>query len=169
MTSNRIVRNALAAVGRIMIPASESASVSTASHELSRHELLSAVRQHKQDVARGMAAVADMIKAAGENHDHTKINRFRDYYRYFSHAQKTGIKSWDWCREIHAKQERHHIEDWFSNDVNLIDVLEHIVDGVMAGIGRSGEYSPDPPPVGLLEKAYANTQKLIASMVERKN
>lgn len=50
-----------------------------------------------------------------------------------------------------------------------IDVLEHIVDGVMAGIGRSGEYRQDPPPVGLLEKAYANTQKLIASMVERKN
>lgn len=32
-----------------------------------------------------------------------------------------------------------------------------IVDGVMAGLARSGEYRREPLPEGLLEKAFNNT------------
>lgn len=153
----------------ILIPDSSSASVGTADHMISKSELRTAALQHINDVARGLKFIAGLIKEAGENHDHTKIEKFEDYFNYFRKAQETGVKSWEWCNEIHAKEERHHIEQYHHEDVNLIDVLEHIVDGVMAGIGRSGEYTPDNIPSELLVKAYRNTQNLVAGLVRRED
>lgn len=41
----------------------------------------------------------------------------------------------------------------------------HIVDGVMAGKARKGECRPDVLGAGILERAYANTQKMISDAV----
>jgi hypothetical protein len=49
--------------------------------------------------------------------------------------------------------------------VNLLDVLEHIVDCVMAGKARKGEFTPDVLGAGILERAYANTQKMMSDAV----
>jgi hypothetical protein len=69
---------------------------------------------------------------------------------------------------MHQKVERHHLKnkEFIQDDVNLIDVLEQIIDGVMAGLARSGEYKQEEMPAELLEKAYKNTVSLILKNVE---
>lgn len=48
----------------------------------------------------------------------------------------------------------------------LIDILDQIVDGVMAGLARSGTYRQEPISEDLLMKAYRNTVDLLVSHVE---
>ena len=53
-----------------------------------------------------------------------------------------------------------------TQDVNLLDVLEHIVDGVMAGLARSGTYRPSEISPELLKRAFDNTVQLLLENVE---
>ena len=80
---------------------------------------------------------------------------------------KTGVKTTDWWK-VHQKVERHHLKDkkHIQKNVNLLDILEMIVDGVMAGLARSGEYREESIPPDLLQKAYKNTIKLLLNNVE---
>jgi len=54
---------------------------------------------------------------------------------------KNDFKTQDWY-ELHKNKERHHlsVESGIPSDVNLIDVIEFLIDGVMAGMARSGSY-----------------------------
>ena len=47
-----------------------------------------------------------------------------------------------------------------------MDVLEQIVDGVMAGMARTGRYEPRPLDPLLLQRAYDNTAKMLAEHVQ---
>lgn len=116
--------------------------------------------QHINDVRAGMEMLATMLLEAGRRHDHTKIERIAEFFADF----KTGFKQTDWWIG-HQKDERHHFNnaEYVRDDVNLIDVLEQIVDGVMAGLARSGKYRCEPPSSELLQKAYENTAKLLLS------
>lgn len=174
-TNNRVVLNALGATTderkRMTIHPSPSASASTATHIVGREELRDAVRQHRRDVRRGMERLADLIRERGAKHDWTKMDFFDEYFAHFNAKQKGEIRDsdWrlsDWAQHFHTRYERHHVEEAPPDDINLIDIIEHLVDGVVAGKGRGGEYKADTLRPGLLEKAYANTQKLIADMVE---
>ena len=49
--------------------------------------------------------------------------------------------------------------------MNLLDVLEQIVDGAMAGMARTGRYEPRPIDPFILSRAYDNTCKLMAGAV----
>lgn len=173
MTStNPIVANALrshrntATNAAITIRPSPSASVSTADHPLTEAELRRATEAHIDDVRRGMLYLANLIRERGHRHDWSKLRYFPSYYRQFAKTQETGVRDPGWYNRVHRRHERHHVEDPASReDINLIDILEHIVDGVMAGKGRSGEYKADTLMSGLLERAYANTQKLVSGAV----
>jgi hypothetical protein len=176
MTStNRVVANAMAAVRRmarnaaeIIIRPSPSADTRSADHVVTEDELRESTQMHIDDVKRGMEWLAGLLREAGGRHDWTKLRYFPSFYRQFSEAQKTGCWGNGWYDRIHLKKERHHLEDGGPADVTLLDVLEHIVDGVMAGKAGSGEYRQDVLGAGLLERAYANTQKMIADAVEVK-
>jgi len=119
--------------------------------------------QHINDVRKGMQYLADQLVFAGCQHDHTKINDLD----YFHECFKTGFKDDGWFIN-HQKTERHHLkkEEYIQGDVNLIDVIEMIVDCVMAGLARSGEFREEPIPEGLLQKAYENTIQLMLGKVE---
>lgn len=121
------------------------------------------IYSHRSDVSVGMEYFAKQIQNAGGCHDFTKISKIDDFYRDF----KTGFKTTEWYN-MHQKVERHHFENLenIQDDVNLIDVFEHIVDCVMAGMARSGVYRQDKLPFGLLEKAYDNTIKMLLCKVE---
>lgn len=69
---------------------------------------------------------------------------------------------------MHKREERHHLDtpDGERDDVNMLDVLEWIVDGVMAGKARSGEYYFRPISDELLQKALTNTIKLLLDNVQ---
>lgn len=132
--------------------------------KVSHEELLNNSRQHIMDVRNGMDFFSDQCLSAGRNHDRTKITHIDSFHNDFKNGFKEGHTSW-W--EMHQKEERHHLknEAFIQDDVNLIDILEQITDGVMAGLARSGEYRQEPISPELLKKAYDNTIKLLLNNV----
>ena len=70
----------------------------------------------------------------------------------------TGFKQTTWW-DRHRKISRHHLNmtDGVHEDVDLLDVLEHIVDCVMAGMARSGSVYELKLPDEVLQRAFRNT------------
>jgi len=79
----------------------------------------------------------------------------------------TGFKNTTWW-DNHRKIARHHLleNDGIPKDVNLIDVLDMIVDCVMAGMGRSGSVYPLNINPDVLMKAFNNTAELLKKQIK---
>lgn len=128
----------------------------------SREMLLASSQQHIGDVVKALAFfVSKLVEAAGE-HDSDKLTLIDWFHRDFV----TGFKEtgwWDNHRHIH----RHHIdkEDGIPKDVNLLDVLEHVADCVMAGMARSGSVYDLKLPDELLQRAFSNTAELLKAQI----
>lgn len=120
-------------------------------------------KQHISDVAKGMRMLAGMLLTAADKHDQTKLTHINEFFADF----RTKFEKTDWW-VMHQKVERHHFNnpEHIQEDINLLDVLEQIVDGVMAGLARSGKYRYEPLSSELLQKAYNNTAKLLINAVE---
>jgi len=133
--------------------------------KVTKRQLLQSSVQHISDVQKGLEYLAKRILLAGEKHDYTKLSELDSFYSDF----KTGFKTTEWW-ELHKNTERHHLSKTgkIPSNVNLIDVLEYLVDGVMAGLARSGEYRREEIPEGLLEQAFENTIELLLSKTEVK-
>lgn len=145
--------------------------------KVTKEQLYYSSLQHIQDVDSGLAFFERMLRArswhayvngvvdAHEYHDHDKLSE--GGLERFHACFKTGFRDASWF-ENHLKVNRHHIDqpEGVREDVNLIDVLEHIVDCVMAGMARSGSVYPLELPDELLQKAFHNTTKLLKSQVE---
>ena len=135
----------------------------TAVRKPSFEEFKEANRQHIHDVERVMYYIGQLITKAGEEHDRTKTSKEADFYRDFYKVlddPKNDFCQSDWY-QMHIKEERHHISDHIPDDVDLIDILEHIVDCCCAGKTRSGSISPVVIDNDILQKAVENTVKLI--------
>ena len=126
--------------------------------KVTKQELLKNSKQHILDVRKGLDFLNKLLKEAGNKHDFTKIDNIDEFYTDF----QTGFKKQEWWK-MHQEKERHHFntKKYIQKDVNLIDVLEQITDGVMAGMARSGKYRKEVPDIKLLLKAYENTAKLL--------
>lgn len=125
---------------------------------VSRMELLASSQQHIRDVVQALGFFSGMLMNAAGVHDFDKIADIDGFHRDFV----TGFKKTEWW-DRHRRINRHHIDkpDGVPDDVNLIDVIEHISDCVMAGMARSGEVYPLKLSDELLQKAFANTVKLL--------
>ena len=141
----------------IEIYPSSTADTRTADHVVSREELMDSTLSHIEDVRRGMDYLADLIRAKGRSHDWTKVEFFSKFFSQFRRAQLSGEWGSGWYDELHEPLERHHLENGGPEDVDLLDVLEQIVDSVMAGKARAGRCEFRPLPEGLLQRAYENT------------
>ena len=129
--------------------------------------------QHIGDVRLALSHFADQIHDAAERHDFDKVADIDGFHRDFVTGFKGPTPWWD----AHRRLNRHHLVDMAGNlvpdgireDVDLIDVLDYIADGVMAGMARAGEvkgFQPSPELAGLLLKAFTNTvEKLKAAVV----
>jgi hypothetical protein len=148
----------------ISIKNSSSADSRTAKGLVTQEELLNASRQHIGDVQAALAWFAGKLKEAGDSHDYTKIKDIGEFYSDFINLSTEEFKQGKWFGKHLA--ERHHLNDRCPEDVNLIDVLERIADIVMAGMGRSGNVYDDSLSPEILQKAYANTVKLLQSNVQ---
>jgi hydrogenase maturation factor HypF (carbamoyltransferase family) len=149
---------------KIIIKKSQNADTRTCDWtKVSKQELLKNSKQHVGDVRKGLNYLKDLLREAGKNHDFTKLTLIDDFHSDF----KTGFKRTYWWRK-HQQMERHHFntKKYIQKDVNLIDVLEQITDGVMAGMARSGKYRKEVPDAKLLLKAYENTAKLLLDKIE---
>lgn len=131
--------------------------------KVTKDELLQSSKQHIEDVGKGFDFFSELLQRQKFIHDLTKINDIDGFFEDF----RTGFQRKVWW-EDHQLKERHHFnnEKFIQDDVNLIDVLDQIIDGVMAGMARSGEYRQERLPPWLLEKAYHNTVKLLLDQVE---
>lgn len=131
--------------------------------KVTEDQLLEASKQHIGDVAQGLSAFATMLLEAAEKHDHTKISHIKEFHDDF----KTGFKTTYWW-QMHQEIERHHFNEpkYIKKDINLLDVLEQITDGCMAGMARSGQYRQEFISPELLLKAYMNTVNLLLNSIK---
>jgi hypothetical protein len=127
-----------------------------------KETLMASSRQHIGDVVKALAFFqAKLTEAAGE-HDYDKLTAIDEFHADFI----TGFKQTGWW-DNHRKIHRHHIdkEDGVPVNVNLIDVLEHIADCVMAGMARSGSVYELKLSDALLQRAFKNTTELLKSQI----
>lgn len=131
--------------------------------KVDKDTLLASSNQHIGDIREGMAFFSDALLRAGCAHDRDKIDGLDQFHADFV----TGFKQTTWW-DNHRKINRHHLnaEDGVPTDVNLVDVIEHIVDCVMAGMGRSGSVYALSLKPEVLERAFQNTVEMMKSEVE---
>ena len=152
----------------IEIEKSETADTRTCDwSKVTKEELLKSSRSHISDIRKGMEFFSNEIDRAGASHDFTKTSI--DGLEMFHKDFKTGFETTGWW-ELHQERERHHLSNplYIQDNVNLIDIIEMITDGVMAGMARSGEYRRETLPEGLLEKAFENTINMLLKEVRVK-
>jgi len=125
-----------------------------------KEQLAQNTNQHIMDVNRGLAYITKLIRKAGNLHDNTKFVKMNEFYDSLILRKDNG-----WF-EQHIKTERHHLEQHTPDDVNLVDILEYLVDGIMAGLSRSGTYNKRELPEGLLKKAFDNTVDLMMENID---
>lgn len=126
--------------------------------QVSKQDLLVSSTQHIGDVQRGFMFFIGKMTERALIHDKSKITDIDGFHEDF----KTGFKRTDWW-EKHQNVERHHFNNpkFIPDDVNLIDILDQIIDGCMAGIARTGVYRQENIEPELLERAYRNTVNLL--------
>lgn len=127
-----------------------------------KDQLLEASRQHIADVGAGLGFFASKLTEAASVHDYDKLTAIDWFFADF----QTGFEQTSWW-ENHRKIHRHHLnyDDGVPEDVNLIDVLEHVVDCVMAGMARSGDVYDLHLPDSLLQRALRNTTEMLKANV----
>jgi hypothetical protein len=127
-----------------------------------KETLLASSRQHIGDVVKALAFFQQKLTEAAGGHDYDKLTAIDWFHRDFV----TGFKETGWW-DNHRRIHRHHIDkaDGVPQNVNLLDVLEHIADCVMAGMARSGSVYELKLSDELLQRAFKNTVELLKSNV----
>ena len=127
-----------------------------------KETLLASSLQHIGDIAKALAFFSGKLTEAAALHDYDKLSEIGWFHEDFV----TGFKQTGWW-DNHRKINRHHIDkpDGVPEDVNLIDVLEHISDCVMAGMGRSGSVYELKLSDELLQRAFRNSVELLKAQV----
>ena len=149
----------------IDITLNPNADTRTAPEIPSEEALMAATDEHISHVQQALAVFATMCRRAGYNHDFTKKAYSEEFYNELT-TLKPGdeFKNGKWYK-LHISRERHHLLSKAPEDVNLVDVLEYISDGVVAGYARSGSVYDITIPDELLQKAFRNTVELLKSQV----
>lgn len=131
--------------------------------KVSKEQLLLSSQQHIGDVTKGIFYLIGLLIDSANMHDHDKVSNIDQFYADFT----TGFKSTVWWQN-HVKVNRHHLQTLtgLPQDVTLIDVLEMIVDCVMAGMGRAGKVTPLEIDPEILMEAFHNTAKLLQEQIK---
>lgn len=147
----------------IVIEKSKTADTRSCDYATVTKEILrSSSIQHIRDVEKGLNFFRDMLEKAAVMHDMDKLTDIDGFHADFL----TGFKVKEWW-ERHKILNRHHLlkDGHVPDDVNLVDVIEMVVDCVMAGMGRTGTTYPLSIDPDVLMKAFQNTTELMKSNV----
>ena len=154
---------------RIKIKRNTLGDTRTATRVPTFNEMVDSNRCHVEDVSEMMDRIAEMMRLKGVNHDITK--RYDPekslFYRELCATIEGKMDSFidgEWY-PMHCKTERHHLNEYCPDDVNLIDVIEMICDCVCAGMARSGTVRPVEIDADILKKALDNTVNMLAETV----
>ena len=111
--------------------------------KVTKDELQAASAEHIYEVYMGLRFLQGLLEERARLHDWDKVSE--EGLAHFFADFRTGFKETGWYKQ-HLAETRHHptIEGGLRDDINLIDVLEQIVDSVMAGLARSGEVRLEP-------------------------
>jgi len=157
-------------MNKVIIESTPNADSRTASGELDKEAILQDTKKHIVGVRETLYAISDELRIIANNHDHTKLSDFDQFFEDFSKHRldpdNVKFKELPWWK-IHMT-ERHHLNDSCPENVDLLDVLEMIVDCVCAGKARSGEVYPIELSNDILQRAVKNTQKLLESNIRVK-
>lgn len=129
--------------------------------------LLMNILHHSDDVGLCLRNIGSYLEDIGDWHDWTKIEYFEEFKKdVFERLNTPEFKERDWYN-IHTELERHHINANAPCDVNLFDVLEMMVDCIVAGKSRSGSVNDSflVLPQSILNNAYWNTVKLLKDSI----
>lgn len=141
----------------MIVKKSPNADSRTMSPEAGKEELTRSTESHVNDVSNGLKFIAGALITRGSTHDHTKTENMDEFYA----ALKSGhIKDTSWYQK-HITEERHHLKSHVPEDVNIIDVIEHLVDCTMAGLTRSGTIYDVDLSSEVLQVAVQNTVELL--------
>ncbi len=148
-----------------MIKIKKSQTADTRSCDFSKvtiEQLRDSSIQHIGDVKKGIDFFKRKLGTVANRHDFDKLTTIDHFHADFL----TGFKETGWW-DNHRKVNRHHLlqEDGVPSDVNLIDVLEMLVDCVMAGMGRTGEVYPLDVSSALLKTAMDNTVQMLKEQI----
>lgn len=155
-------------MGLVKIKKNTNGDSRVADHVPTFREFREANISHADDVKRLMDEFLDLTLKDAYSHDYTKLNEPYEslFYRNLCDAIEGKIK-FDDCEwiKLHYKQERHHLDKYCPEDVDLSDVIEMICDCVAAGKARSGTVPDIKISNEVLQKAIQNTVKLLDSWV----
>lgn len=155
---------------RIKIKRSTLGDTRTATRVPAFYEMVDSNRSHVEDVSEMMDRIAEMMRQTGLNHDRTKRNDPEKslFYRELCATIEGKIDSFidgEWY-PMHCKTERHHLNEYCPDDVNLIDVLEMVCDCVCAGLERSGSVRPVKIDADILKRAVDNTVNMLVEIAD---
>lgn len=122
---------------------------------------------HIDDVGKVMYMLAGHLEDIGDWHDNSKLEYFDDFANDCLERLTTPeFKKRKWYK-IHTTKERHHINACVPENVNLFDILEMIVDCIIAGKTRSGFVNKDFLVIddNVLKEAYWNTVDCISKHI----
>ncbi len=126
-------------------------------------------RLHAKDVERLMYAFSYDIQERGVKHDWTKLKEpYRSmFYRDMCNTicGRMDFFTGEWSKLHYNELERHHLNQYCPEDVNLIDVIEMLCDCVSAGMARSGSVYDITISDTVLQKAVQNTFELLKECV----
>lgn len=128
----------------------------------SKEELREATKRHIEHVSQGLHFFADLLVEAAKKHDYLKIEKFEEFYEALISGK---IKGSQWY-EQHITDERHHLKSKIPDDVNLVDVFEHFIDCVVAGLSRSGEIYDVDIDSRVLSTAHENSIELLKANIK---
>lgn len=131
--------------------------------KVTKEQLRASSVQHIGDVIQGIEYFKHLLDKAGAWHDFDKLSNLEHFHSDFI----GGFKETGWW-DNHRKVNRHHLlqPDGIPSDVNLIDVLDMIIDCVMAGMGRAGYVYPLDIDSEVLMRAFQNTVELLKGQIK---
>lgn len=143
----------------IKIKKTKNGDTRSASHIVSEKELENSAIIHRSNVIETARFLSRMLNMAALTHDLDKLEDDR-FYRDFHNSQINGSNFIDseWYKN-HAKEKHHDLE---RDDINLIDVLEHIIDITVCSVERGGNaFNYLKTNEEILNRATNNTIKLL--------
>lgn len=132
-------------------------------------EFNKANQSHINNVRSVMNIICSELSARAASHDNTKIyDPYRSQFYVDVCNSINGLINFNngaWIRE-HYDKERHHVDRYVPEDVDLIDIIETLVDVVVSGFERNGAAGTVSINGTVLNQAIQNTLDKITGVID---